>query len=81
MMIAQHMKVRALSEFDRLAAEKEAETRHQLAAAGASLFEIEAYIEACRMSLAEQRAAVGTLVTVELMKAGVPLDGEIHERR
>lgn len=70
---ATEMKDRALVEFDRLVAEKEREIRVRMAAAGASQCEIDAYVEACRPGLAEQRTGVGRLVTVELMKAGVPL--------
>jgi hypothetical protein len=44
-----------------------------MAATGASQSEIDAYFKACQPSLANQREGIGRLVTVELMKAGVPL--------
>lgn len=75
MSIASDMKSRALAEFDRLVAEKEREIRFRMAAAGASPFEINAYIESCHSGLAEQRAGIGRLVSVELMKAGVFEEG------
>jgi hypothetical protein len=67
------MKERALAEFDEMVAEREGEIRATMKAAGATQFEIDAYVGSCRSSLAEQRAGVGRLVTLELMKAGVPL--------
>jgi hypothetical protein len=73
MTIIAEMKDRALAEFDEMVAEREREIRSTMKAAGASQFEIDAYVESCRQSLARQRAGVGRLVTVELMKAGVPL--------
>ena len=53
------MRDRALAEFDLLAAEKEREVRFQMKAAGAPRSEIDAYVEACRPGLAEQRAGIG----------------------
>lgn len=67
------MKREALALFDRLVVEKECEIRAAMQAAGASPIEIDAYVDACRPSLAEQRGTIGRLVSVELMKAGLPV--------
>ena len=75
MTIASDMKEHALAEFDRLAAEKEAEIRDWLEALGFTAAAIDEQIDTCRPALAEQRAAIGSLVTIQLMKAGVPLTG------
>jgi hypothetical protein len=72
MTIADDMKQRALAEFDRLVGEREREIRATMKVAGASPLEINAHIEACRGGLAEQRAGIGRMVTVELLEAGVP---------
>ena len=76
MSIASDMKERALAEFDRLAAEQEAEIRARLKALGCNSSSIDEQIDSCRPALAEQRAAIGNLVTIQLMKAGVPLTGD-----
>jgi hypothetical protein len=75
MTIASDMKARALAEFDRLAAAEEAAIRLKLKSLGIGRAEIDKQVDACRPGLAEQRAAVGHFVTIQLMKAGVPLTG------
>jgi hypothetical protein len=73
MSVKSEMTEHALAEYDRLVVEREREIRLRMAATGASQSEIDAYFKACQPSLANQREGIGRLVTVELMKAGVPL--------
>jgi hypothetical protein len=75
MTIAQDMKARASAELDRLVAEKEAYIRTRLAALGVPSAAIDEQLESCRPALAEQRAAIGRLIAVKLLKAAVPLSG------
>ena len=82
MTVLAEMKERALTQFDEMVAEREREIRATMKAAGATKFEMDAYVESCRPGLTEQRAGIARLVTVELMKAGVPLvQGESNNVR
>lgn len=79
MMVQVEMKARALAEFDRMAESAELNLRVRLARAGHCSSEIERAIELCRPGLGEQRAKIGQIVTVALLKAGVPIEGDRHE--
>ena len=67
------MKERALAEFDQMVADREREVRARMRARGRTPFEIDVYVEACLRNVAKQRTTVGRIVTVEMMKVGVPL--------
>jgi hypothetical protein len=76
MNVREQMRARALAEFDRLSAEREAHLRADMTARGWSSARIDAAMSVCMAELKRRRAAVARLVSVELMKAGVPLETE-----
>jgi hypothetical protein len=76
MTILETMTARALADFDDLVVRQEQIVRDNLAAQGRSRKEIDAHIASCRPNLEAQRAEVARMVANQLMKAGIPLDGD-----
>lgn len=74
-MIAEAMKQRALAEFDELVARGERRIRAELSERGWSKAKIATVIERNRPNIEAQRATIGSMVTVALLRAGVPLTG------
>lgn len=77
MTVLETMTERALAEFDRLAALREEQVRLAMAHAGRAKPEIDAAIEECRPSIAEQRALIPDHVESALRRAGVPSEVQI----
>jgi len=74
MTIFEVMKARALAEFDRMVEQREVSFREELTRQGRSAAEIDEAISACRPDIQAQRATVGSIVTVALLKNGLPVN-------
>lgn len=70
-MIGEQMKQHALAEFDAMAAREERRLTAELSERGYNRKAIRHILEANRPNVEAQRATIGSIVTVALLKAGV----------